>query len=587
MRIPVVIVLAGTLCSASALLADSPLRPNPSVEAAAARELASLSHQLSSPNKGSETDNTLIGIATSLARLGRLDAALQTVKAIDTLNSDTPFSAPQTRDEVFRLTVRRQAVLGNLNGAAKLIPEFKTANLRADSLLALARAYLRRGEVETARKILFQVSSLVRGSSAASTYTAYLLCRSGELAAGKRLFARAQAEVPQKTNNPKEPFADWRIDSEREYVKRYLLKVGLVDEWSHFGGTKERFVSVDVLAALMAKKRFDLALELVRGDGVLWRTSNLVTIALGLDQRAGDRQGALDILSEAEKSFVASSALASKSDASNSKKAKQYFDVDAMFIGFGYRQLGDETKALKWEKEATTGLAPDRLASLKIQMSLIPLTFLQILNPLEPLPPSELAVANAQIESQLDLISDNSEGVGILRWLVDAQLKTKDYEAVRKNLPTFERFALAQLKGAKDLNLFSPALQVATTWRLVGDEARAQAVLLAIMEAPDTAKVTRRDRAQTFIINGFFKEGMDWLSRLPKHKNDQTFSPSIAYYEGKYNPNVFPKRILQIKEPQQKLAAINDFVKAIEEPIYNSSEEREFVYSQGYFSTSS
>jgi hypothetical protein len=148
--------------------------------------------------------------------------------------------------------------------------------------------------------------------------------------------------------------------------------------------------------------------------------------------------------------------------------------------------------------------------------------------PMRPDPGVEARAAR-EIVPQLALLNDPKEGYHLVRWLVEAQIEAGQFHAARAILPALEKLALASLSGAKDMEGFSAAMQVAKQWRQIGDEAHAQTLLKTIYEAPRIPKESKPDRAYLFVWNGFLEEGRARLAQLPAAPQDRQYTPSQAF----------------------------------------------------------
>ncbi|HVF10135.1 MAG TPA: hypothetical protein VNA16_04995, partial [Abditibacteriaceae bacterium] len=213
--------------------------------------------------------------------------------------------------------------------------------------------------------------------------------------------------------------------------------------------------------------------------------------------------------------------------------------------------------------------------SMRVMLALLPLALAR--DTKRVIAPAQLEKITGEITPQLPLLNDPKEDAGMLRWLVEAQIAARQFEAARAILPILERLALALIPRADSINDFTPVVETAKLWRQSGDAAHAQALLKTIYEAPGAVKVSKRSRAHSFMWNGFLEEGRARLAALPVTSQDTRHSPSLAYYEAKYHPNVFPEWIAQIKAPRRRMAALIDFARALSEPIFESPEERELV----------
>src|SRR5687768_4066494 len=86
-----------------------------------------------------QRERSLEQLSTALARLGRLDEAL------------TAARNPEVRDEVLRLTVRRQAAAGQVEQATLAAARINGSLSRVDAFFAITRAHLRQKNLDLAR----------------------------------------------------------------------------------------------------------------------------------------------------------------------------------------------------------------------------------------------------------------------------------------------------------------------------------------------------------------------------------------------------------------------------------------------------
>ena len=139
-----------------------------------------------------EHDAYLYLAALSLARLGKFESALEVSNAYTNISS-----RERTRDEIWRLTARRLAWLGNLPAAARCANRIQGKFSRADAILAVARAHQRTGDSGAALRVLQRISPdvLATQSPTAISYLAFLFVQNGDTTTARKLFARAIREA--------------------------------------------------------------------------------------------------------------------------------------------------------------------------------------------------------------------------------------------------------------------------------------------------------------------------------------------------------------------------------------------------------
>lgn len=565
----------------------SPL-PNPAVEARAARELLAVESKIAKPSSGRNSDWLLTSIATSLAQLGRVEAALKVVDEIREKDAIAVNGAPQTRAEILRLLMRRRCVFGKLDEAKALIPQIHNSTARADAWLTLARAYLRRGEMALATRALYSASPLVKQNIQATAYTAYLLSKSGDWDAAKRLFARAEKQLaPIKPLNMSRSKDDWtfnlRAQSERGALASYLFKTGLIDEAIRIkesareGQNKDRFLPVYSSEQLARVNRFDDALRVAREERGYNGVASRVYLALIIDKRKQDRPRALQILVEAESEYRR---LALESD-----EGKRSLDAGlkgftmqvmiAVSISAVARELGQETQAQQWLTEGVKNLEPETEAIVQIYRAIFPLGMSEQESWVIPL--GQLKQIDIEVQAQMPNLRDSRAAHDLCRILTQAYIKSGQPEAVRPYLVGLERATLAEKPTKNNINFYHRLIKLARDWREIGDEARAQSLLMKVDEIALPAGMTKYEIAREMIYNGFIEEGHTRLAKLPREHSYGVDFYRIAVWEAKYQPNIFPSRISQITHLETRIEELANFTNGLTASIYNTPQERELV----------
>jgi hypothetical protein len=482
-------------------------------------------------------------------------------------------------------------MLGKTTSAASLINSIKVPTLRADALLALARAHLRRGDFLAAKDTLFQVSPLVHKRSQATVYTAYLLARSGERVAAKRVFERAQEQLPPLSKpipGPNARDAEHRVrfseaDHQRRYYESYLLKAGFVDEWLAFTASERPFLGTTVLETLFKHKRFGVVAQLARTDKPQLKIGNLVVVALALAEQGNDQAGALRLLAEAEELYRTLPPPRIAPDIGDEISAGDR-SYTMVLLAYGHRRLGHEAAAQEWVQQAVTGQTPHQTAFLRTILASLPLHIARTRD--ITIAPAQLQQIDMEVAPQLPLLSESEQSYHILETLIQAQITAKQFEAAQNNLHLLQRFALNLLHNTEDSSGHNRALQVAKFWRQSGDEAQVQTLLKAIDEAPRPKDVTKSSVARLLIYNGFIEEGRARLATVSPSRSDKQHLPTLAYYEGKFRPLTFPEWIMKIKEPRERLPMLAGLSRALSDPVFEHPEERELVLSPDGYSAS-
>jgi tetratricopeptide (TPR) repeat protein len=170
-----------------------------------------------------ERDGTWSLMVVALARMGNFEAALQ-------MNSDIPNAKLKRKnhDEIWRITARRLAWQGNIAAATRSANRIQAEYSRADALLAVARAYLRAGDSNAARRVLQRLAPTVRATKSpyAISYLAYLFARVGDTEAARKLFAEARQSLTRKSRTPNVFEQDTDDDAQRAIVAYYQAKSG-------------------------------------------------------------------------------------------------------------------------------------------------------------------------------------------------------------------------------------------------------------------------------------------------------------------------------------------------------------------------
>lgn len=587
--------LAVSLATLSGILpAAADAFPDPAVEARTARELMAVESKIPKPSLNRNTDQSLANIATSLARLGRLEAALQVAGWLDASDDYSQYGAPQVRVEVLRLVVRRRCVYGKVEEARQLIPAITVAELRADALLALSRAYLRRGEHEKARRTLYQVSPLVDRNIQAISYTAYLLSKTGDLEGAKRLFARAQTQLTPFTPLKKpenEPWHDLKARNERSALVRSLFKAGLVDEAirtqeaSRIGQKRGSFISGISSDELTRINRFNDALRLAREEDGLRGINSRIYLAAMLYQHKKDREGALAVLVEAEAEYRR---FFNDSPDNGQQPGEERRDFGRRifplaFMAWVFRELGNEEKARLLQEEAVQDVPPETEALATFYLAFIPFAMRYERNSIIPL--NALKQVDAEAKILLPQLKDVRLGYDLYQWLVQGYTKVGQTEAARAYFSILEQLAFAAIAQGSDINSYNSVFEVTRLWRQTGNEAQVQRLLQKVDQTPLPREVTRRDVARAMIYNGFIEEGRNRWEALPKSNADKSYSPEIGYWEAKYQPHIFPSRIAKITNLQVRTRELVAFTNGLTTPLYETPQEREFVLSRGGYSS--
>ena len=581
-------VSAGVLLVLREPVNSSPAWPNPAMEARTARELLAVESKIANPSSGRNSDWLRVSIATSLARLGRLESALKVVDEIGEKDASAGNGAPLTLAEILRLVVRRRCVFGKLNEAKALIPQIRNSTARADAWLTLARGYLRRGEMTLATRALYSASPLVKQNVKATAYTAYLLSKSGDWDGAKRLFARAEKQLtPMKPLSMSKSKDDWTFNlpaqSEGGELANYLFKVGLIDEAIRIkesareGQDKDRFLPVYSVQDLASVGRFDDALRVAREEGGYRGISSRIYLALMIDKRKKDREGALQLLTEAETEYRRFS-LESKGEAQPLDEELKGFTGPVMMsalIAYLARELGQQERSQQWLEDTVKGLEPQIEAIVRIYTAILPVGIAEQENWAISL--DRLKQIDAEVQAQMPNVRNSRVAYDLCRVLTQAYIKSGQPEAVRPYLVGLERATLAEKPTKNNINFYHRLIKLARDWRETGDEARAQSLLLKVDEIELPAGVTKYDIARAMIYNGFIEEGHARLAKLPREHSHGMDFHRIAVWEAKYRPNIFPSRIAQITRLETRIEELTNFTNGLTESIYDTPQERELV----------
>ena len=139
---------------------------------------------------------TLARAANALARLGATEAAKDVDRRSVRLSNTEIKSLQSTIFE-------RKLAVGKIEEARRIFSETTDKNEQIEKLWALAQAEIARGNKTQARADLRRISSLSQGHFSANSRLALLFAQAGDVAAAKRIFARAEAKI--RASLQKEP----------------------------------------------------------------------------------------------------------------------------------------------------------------------------------------------------------------------------------------------------------------------------------------------------------------------------------------------------------------------------------------------
>jgi tetratricopeptide (TPR) repeat protein len=595
-------VLTGGLMLFAGPVNSSSAFPNPKVEAHIVRELLAVESKISQSKQIGDVDERLAYIATSLARLGRLEASLRVAGNVDR----SQYEEQYTRAEVLRLVVRRRCMFGKVEEARRLIPAIAVSDSRTDALLALSRAYIRRGEHEAARQALYQVSNLLVEKPMpdsrlqlsdqkirAMSYTASLLAKTGDLYGAKRLFARAEQQLKLLiSTQPSKPGDVTRVgmrgQDERTVLSRYMFNAGLIDEAIRIEETigeglteapYSRFLSAEQLARA---NRFDDALRVARAYEGYRGVMSRGFLATLISKRKKDHERATKVLDE---TLNDCRRLGTTLEESNKpiEEAVGGVTVQQMAIVIlseGYREVGQEERAQQLFEEAIKGMERKGEAFLRIYTAMLDLAYAG--EEKKPIPLVRLREIDALVKAQLPFLDSSQQTHGIINWLAREFIQRKQLDIASTYLDRMEQatFPLNNTSQA-----FS-AMDLVNNWRKAGNEQRAQTVLQKIYRMPLKTAENRQDLAQIMFSFGFLEEGRRVLGNLPLRRRHYFQAQAIGCWEAKHQPHIFPARITKIADHRARLNELLSFTNGLTIPIYETPEEREFVLSRGGYSSS-
>jgi len=563
--------------------------PNPAVEAAAAKalldaeaQLKIMSHDNSPKTPSLEMMNDDFWmLAMSLALLGRTESALQATNWM-TIDGDVTNGKSFTRSEILRLSVRRSALLNNVPHAENLAAQMKNPNAKADALLTLARAYLRKFDYPAAQKVLFQVTPLVPKNFNALLYTAYLFSQSGNIAVSKRLFDRAEQMLtpwPKETPTNGNNIGPHAFDEYRS-LGDYLFKAGLVDEWQRFRKKAPHthpFLDVTTMDRLLQLNQIDLAIEAARDtfpkNFPAEKVGALVGIALQISHKYPDK--ALSLLDEAGADLNALS-----------QPLKDVNGDTSVFLATGYHSLGKETKAQEWLQAGIKDATPRIAAQWKLEYLLFPLFISVNIEKKSTFPPDQLLQINNEVKSLLPSLGNDDNTQNMLRQLIAAQIKAGQIGQARGNIEFLEKAAKQQLvSGKPDTSSLGNAFSTAELWKKIGDQKRCDALLQTILNAPREIRTfSKTDRINEIIRWGFVDEGLRLFSSLPvaEQKSPASLLPDLPYAMARAHPDQFPDAMLKQMDPLAKCGFLNEFVRGLTSDIFRAPEGGAFVlYTNG------
>jgi tetratricopeptide (TPR) repeat protein len=594
-----VLVLGIIFCATASSNALAASRPDTTAEAILAQELwkavpmvakLQVSTKLGKkekPGRSAYASETLDEIAVALARLGRLSTALQVLK-IRNRSADAGEGA-YTQAEVFQFAARRRVALGDLEGAKALIPSIRMTSSRADVWEATARAYLRRGDKKSAHLALLHVPVLVQVDAVDLSRTAYLFAQCGDIAAAKRLFAFSRDPDSPDASRILQPSVlgpDLTLDSERLQYANFLLKSGFKNEWIAYD-SKYHFPLNEQLRDLLVKQGwFDQALAKARqlSDDVE-QVKNVVLLTLARLEQQGNRAAAVQALQEAE-AISRSMPQPEPSDPapSDSPGEESYYRArireSHKFLALGYRALGDDLTADRWLALATADTKPEDSALIQVNIEALRFIYSQNNPGYLSFGREQRKASQAVISEASPLLVDVEAGFFWLRKIVAAQIQAGEYEAAPTNLPTLERLALAGVIESGSGRL-SDVVEVATCWRQCHQEARAQKLLLKVLNIRQASGLSLHQVAFLFAEHGFIEECRELLALQPHPKPEDYMGSGLVYSYAKYQPGKVPSWIMQMKAPHQRLQALIDFVSASTRPYIETDDDEATLMTGG------
>ena len=567
--------------------------PNPAVEAAAAKALLGAETQLKimshddspkTPSLEMMNDNFWM-LAMSLARLGRTESALQATNWM-TIDGDVTNGKSFTRSEILRLSVRRSALLNNVPHAENLAAQMKNPNAKADALLTLARAYLRKFDYPAAQKVLFQVTPLVPKNFDALLYTAYLFSQSGNIAVSKRLFERAEKMLtpwPKATQAKGDDVGTRTFHEYSRYgsLEDYLFKAGLIDEWQRFRKKAPRthlFLDATTMDRLLQLNQIDLAIEVARDtfpkNFPAEKAGALVGIALQIAPKYPDK--ALSLLDEASADLDALS-----------QPLKGANGDTAVFLATGYHSLGKEAKAQEWLQRGVKDVTPHIAAQWKLEYLLFPLFISTNVEKKSTFPPDQLLQINNEVQSLLPSLGNDDTTQNFLRQLIAAQIKVGQINEARDNIEFLDKIAKQQIVSGKpntstfgNIVSLSDVLSVAEFWKKTGDQKRCDALLQAVLNAPQKVLTfSKTERINAIMLRGFVDEGLSLFSSLPvaKQKSPASLLPDLPYAMARAHPDQFPDAMLRQLTPVAKCSFLSGFVLGLTSDIFRAPQDGAFV----------
>ncbi|RYX81219.1 hypothetical protein EON83_25195 [bacterium] len=569
--------------------------PDANVESQTARELNAITPIILSWNKGIESDGFKAKLAIAYANLGRVDAGIKAANAIYIQDADSTNSAPMTRDEVRHIVVRRRAVLGKVPEARQLANEIHNPRLHASALLAIARAQTRVGKKLDAQKTLFEALKLVGQDKTAQMYIAVLLDRAAEADAAKRILDRAEKALT-ATKSTK-PFSQQTEAEMTEGIDKSILSWALF-QTGQIEKAAQRYFALNgnypnnMLTAIVGRGDIDLAEKLARkNDGEQGQIMDLLSVAWAMRDTQPER--AKTLAKEIDERVHKMPDDIREPARSNPLPSRN--NATLLVVAGLYRALGQEEEANALAKEIIDNSTPEGAAYARFFFAAVPL-FIEQGQANSPSNPtrhsrSEIEQISTEVNSALQN-ADFTQFGGVLRDLVDYQVAAGATESARQTLTLTEEKTLTGTdphpdRGIDNDNSLGPALNIAKSWKKLGDTQRLNDYLDRLWNSPRFKLVPPQKRAWKFVVEGFVDEGKRRLA-------DQGIGPdqpvyqysSLAYFEARQNPTVFPTWITGVVATQKKLDILSDFSQGLTEYMFQSRPEREFQLLAGGSGTS-
>lgn len=532
----------------SPVLAAEIAAPNPQVESETAKALLDLGVKLHKTEKPKNADFTKI--ATSLARLGRLETALKVAS----------WASPNEEfiDTLRYLSARRSAMSKGGTRAEALASDIKNPLQKAKVLLLIANGYVDQGNYDAAQKVLFQTAPLATGDFDALVQTAYLFSMANNQVKSKRLFGEAKKLLGTS------------LQATPNQLEKYLLRAQLVDEWKEFHNSdsaQRDALDPDVVDLLLRANQIELLTQTIQQIPVEEQAQYLIIAAYNV--AAWNSVRATSLLNQARDLMPQ---VAQNWDAS-SVTFEDKMALPAM-LSWGYDRVGNQEESRKWLRGLEQEIPEKERPAGMLAYYVYPLAMAA--DEKSTFSPDLLNKINVGIQSYLPALQTNPDIVSFLTLsaLIKTQLRAERTGHAYGNTETLEKMAIELIKHSEGYQL-EDILRVAQIWQELGDIKRRDNFLQSVFTQesqshPQTSKIAILD--DFLNADGSVNAILRFYQALPESKNKppQSTLPALPKALGKSLPSQFPRQFLISHNPSNEAQYLSQFEQGLTSDLFDA-----------------